>query len=827
MAAGFRTRPRARRPYRRPSDVTPVDPGTPGPPINVAAVAVSQTTVAVSWEAPPGYDGIAAYRVYRDNAIVATVTELTFTDTGRTPGSTLRYAVVAVNGTGVVSTPSTTVTVTTPTAPTADTTPPSAPTGLTATAASATSINLGWAASTDDTAVVGYRIFRGATLITQQPGRTFTDAGLTASTAYTYTVQAYDAAGNVSASSASASATTQAPPPTADTTAPTAPTGLTATATSATTINLAWAASTDNVAVTGYRVYRGTTQIVQTTARTYTDSALPSGTAQTYTVRALDAAGNLSAASSSATATTPAVADTTPPSAPTGLTATATSSTAVSLKWTAATDNVAVVKYQVFRGTTLVTEATGLTHVDSGRTASTTYTYTVRAVDGAGNLSPASAAASATTPAATGGSNPFAQAPAQVTSYGPNGTHWPADTPWYKSTSIPNVIEVDCTWAAIKTGIQSFTAAQVEAGAVVRVRPGSLPGGGSGNSGTSMMTGAGSDAWNKRLLVRPRDGYGTVIISSHAKVQNIKGVCFAGFTGRTTSMGFYGCTNSAVAFSSFLAVRIAAIGGTNPTTNAVTGTVTENFDCYEVVCPDITVGDIDPANSSSGNPGGAGDGGGNGWLKDCKVIGCYVAPQYLPVDAFDSAGNKTAGYGHNDSWQFQGAGYYWGFYYQDTALWGSNNSALQIGGYGTAISEAGAADYELDINAFYGLPAGTKHQFLTLDHCLLVDAGTGAAVRYPRPAGTKDFTVTNCINGGGGYGRMDMLNGTRTRGPFSSVQMWRVVDPTVRISPGTSAKILPGGGAWTADPAMATWTAADYDAICPMPTDSLLTSIWT
>jgi hypothetical protein len=481
----------------------------------------------------------------------------------------------------------------------------------------------------------------------------------------------------------------------------------------------------------------------------------------------------------------------------------------------------------VFRGTTLVTEATGLTHVDSGRTASTTYTYTVRAVDGAGNLSAASAAASATTPAATGGSNPFAQAPAVVSSYGPNGTHWPPDTPWYKSATIPNVVEVDCTWAAIKTGIQSFTTAQVEAGAVVRVRPGSLPGGGSGNSGTSMMTNAGSDAWNKRLLVRPRDGYGTVIVSSHAKVQNIKGVCFAGFTGRTTSMGFYNCTNSAVAFSSFLAIRVSATGGTNPTTGAVTGTVTENFDCYELTCPDITVGDIDPANSSSGNPGAAGDAGGNGWLKDNKIIGCYVAPQYLPVNAFDSAGNQTAGYGHNDSWQFQGAGYYWGFYFKDTALWASNNSAMQLGGYGTSISEAGAADYEIDINAFYGLPAGTKQQFLTIDHCLLVDAGTGEVVRYPRPEGTKPFTVPNCINGGGGYGRMDIINGTRAKGSIYSTSTWRVIDPTVRIHPATSAKILPGGGSWTVDSAMGSWTAADYNAICPLPTDSYLTSIWT
>ena len=92
-----------------------------------------------------------------------------------------------------------------------------------------------------------------------------------------------------------------APP---DTTPPSVPTGLTATAVSSSQINLAWNASTDNVGVTGYRVYRGGTQIASVSSTTYSDTGLTPSTTYSYTVAAFDAAGNVSAQSSPATATT-------------------------------------------------------------------------------------------------------------------------------------------------------------------------------------------------------------------------------------------------------------------------------------------------------------------------------------------------------------------------------------------------------------------------------------------------------------------------------------------------------------------------------------------
>jgi chitodextrinase len=105
------------------------------------------------------------------------------------------------------STTSTVVTVTVNNA--ADTTPPSVPAGLSATAISSSQINLSWTASTDNVGVTGYNIFRAGVKIATAPSTVYQDAGLAASTSYTYSVSAFDAAGNTSAQSAGASATTQ------------------------------------------------------------------------------------------------------------------------------------------------------------------------------------------------------------------------------------------------------------------------------------------------------------------------------------------------------------------------------------------------------------------------------------------------------------------------------------------------------------------------------------------------------------------------------------------------------------------------------------------
>ena len=94
----------------------------------------------------------------------------------------------------------------------------------------------------------------------------------------------------------------------ADVTPPSTPTGLTATAISSSQIDLSWTASTDNVGVTGYNIYRNAVLVTTVTGTTYSDIGLSPSTTYTYTVSAFDASSNVSGLSSSATATTLAAA---------------------------------------------------------------------------------------------------------------------------------------------------------------------------------------------------------------------------------------------------------------------------------------------------------------------------------------------------------------------------------------------------------------------------------------------------------------------------------------------------------------------------------------
>jgi chitodextrinase len=90
--------------------------------------------------------------------------------------------------------------------------------------------------------------------------------------------------------------------PAPDTTPPSTPASLAGTATSG-AITLTWTASTDDTGVTGYNVYRGGALLAGTTATSFVDSSVTPGTTYDYTVKARDAAGNLSAASNTATVT--------------------------------------------------------------------------------------------------------------------------------------------------------------------------------------------------------------------------------------------------------------------------------------------------------------------------------------------------------------------------------------------------------------------------------------------------------------------------------------------------------------------------------------------
>ena len=174
-----------------------------------------------------------------------------------------------------------------------------------------------------------------------------------------------------------------------DTTPPTVPANVLATAFSSTQINVTWSASTDNVGVAGYRMFRNGTQVgATTTALSYSDTGLTPSTQYTYTVVAFDAAGNASAPSTGSTATT-LTSDTTPPNVSiTAPAANATVSNTVTVSATA-TDNVAVndVRFQL-DGVNLGTDLTASPYTiqwDTTTATNGTHTLTAIAKDTSGN----------------------------------------------------------------------------------------------------------------------------------------------------------------------------------------------------------------------------------------------------------------------------------------------------------------------------------------------------------------------------------------------------------------------------------------------------------
>jgi chitodextrinase len=367
----------------------------PSTPTGLTATAVSLAQINVAWSASTDNVGVTGYRILRNGAPFVDLGNVTtFQDRGLTPSTTYIYTVRALDAAGNVSGISLAASATTQAAP--DTVPPSTPTNVVAIAASVSEIGVSWSPSTDNVAVASYRVYRNGVFIATVAVTTYQDSGLSPSTSYSYNVDAIDGDGNVSALSAAANATTLAA---LDTIAPTAPSGLTASAVSQSQIDLNWTASSDNLAVTGYRVFRnGTLLTTLGNVTAYQDTGLSASTTYSYRVRATDLAGNVSNQSNAASATTQAAADTSAPTTPTGLTANAFSSSRINLSWSASTDNVGVTGYRVYQnGVFLVDVGNVTTYQSAGLAASTIYSYNVDAIDARGNASGISAVASATT----------------------------------------------------------------------------------------------------------------------------------------------------------------------------------------------------------------------------------------------------------------------------------------------------------------------------------------------------------------------------------------------------------------------------------------------
>lgn len=164
------------------------------------------------------------------------------------------------------------------------------------------SVTLSWSASTDNVGVAFYDIYHDGQAMASVSGSTLsTTLTLNPGAQWGLYVNARDAAGNVS--QASTTLPISVPQCSADTEAPTMPAGLTGSV-AGTAATLRWSASTDNVAVSAYDVYRDDAKVGSTSNLSYTDSGLAANTTYRYAVAARDAQGNVSQRTTSVSLTT-------------------------------------------------------------------------------------------------------------------------------------------------------------------------------------------------------------------------------------------------------------------------------------------------------------------------------------------------------------------------------------------------------------------------------------------------------------------------------------------------------------------------------------------
>ncbi len=304
-------------------------------PTGLNASSETSNSFVLNWVAPTGFS-IQGYNLYKDGSYIAWVngSAVSRTITGVTQGVSHSYVVKAIDGsfTEHASEPFNY----TLNGQSVDTQAPTAPT-LSSSGVTTNSVSLSWSGATDNVGVTGYKVYQGGTEITNVSSSSYAVSGLSASTNYTFTVKAYDAAGNESVNSNQVSITTNSPP--ADTQAPSVPSNLSSASVTSSSFTVNWNASTDNVGVTGYKVYLNNTlnQTVTTTSAAF--SGLSASTSYNVSVLAYDAANNESTQSTALPVTTSAASSNS--NVATNIHATNGTATSFTLNWTAPTNYTA------------------------------------------------------------------------------------------------------------------------------------------------------------------------------------------------------------------------------------------------------------------------------------------------------------------------------------------------------------------------------------------------------------------------------------------------------------------------------------------------------
>jgi chitodextrinase/lysophospholipase L1-like esterase len=355
----------------------------PSIPIGLSSANITGSGFILAWTASTDNVGVSSYDVYQNGTLITNVTTTNATISGLANANTYSMTIIAKDAAGNQSVASNPLLVTT-----LDTQAPTTPTSLSSSNRTGNSFTLSWTASADNVGVSSYDIYKNGTLTANAVTTSATINGLTNATTYSMTVIAKDAAGNQSAACNPLLVTTL------DTQAPTTPTSLSSSNRTGSSFALSWTASTDNVGVTGYDVYKNGTFTITVNTTSATINGLTNATTYSMTIIAKDAAGNQSAACNPLLVKT---LDTQAPTTPTSLSSSNRTGNSFTLSWNASTDNVEVTGYDVYKNGTLTTTVNTTSAAINGLTNATTYSMTVIAKDAAGNQSEISNPLSVTT----------------------------------------------------------------------------------------------------------------------------------------------------------------------------------------------------------------------------------------------------------------------------------------------------------------------------------------------------------------------------------------------------------------------------------------------
>jgi chitodextrinase len=299
LALGFVSSVAAAKPKPRPGDQT-----APTAPTNLRVTSLGQTSVTLAWGPSTDNSGSVTYVVNKDGqGFTVPQGQMTFTIDWLSPGRTYNFYVTAVDPSLNTSGPSNSVTVTTQ----RDTTPPTPP-ELSGIVRGPSQVRLTWTRSTDDITwwTLGYRVFTNgvpATHVNWYGERDAVLRHLTPATTYTFTVEANDFNGNTTMSNP----VTLTTAPANDVTPPSAPTNVHIVGSNGCPeFFVGWTQSTDDTDpqyLIEYEIYvNGVLSPLAVSAGVDEDFvyATASG-ANTFTVKAVDQAGNTSEASNAVT----------------------------------------------------------------------------------------------------------------------------------------------------------------------------------------------------------------------------------------------------------------------------------------------------------------------------------------------------------------------------------------------------------------------------------------------------------------------------------------------------------------------------------------------